>query len=151
MNVLFVCLGNICRSPLGEGILKHLALEAGFDLNVDSAGTIAHHQGEAPDRRSIEIANQHGIDISMQRSRKIETDDYFLFDVIFAMDRTNFANINANRPKDAWPQIQLLRLYDPEADTDLDVPDPYYGGSAGFQNVFTMIKRSCQGFLESKK
>jgi protein-tyrosine phosphatase len=119
MRVLFVCLGNICRSPLGEGVLRHLAQERGLAMEVDSCGTGAWHAGETPDRRSVAVARGRGVDISRQRARQIVTADLEDFDHVFAMDRST-----------------------------LDVPDPYYGGPGGFEHVLTLVWDACEAFLD---
>jgi protein-tyrosine phosphatase len=145
-KILFVCLGNICRSPLGEGIMKYLANQHQLDVKVDSAGTSAYHVGEAPDRRSIRVAYDHHIDISHQKSRKVTKDDFFEFDYIFAMDRNNLANLYDLEPKNSKAKLHVLREFDIESE-DLDVPDPYYGGDSGFDDCYQMIYRSCEQFI----
>ena len=146
MNVLFVCLGNICRSPLGEGIFKHILNND--ECIIDSAGTSAYHVGELPDRRSIDIAQKYGIDITDQRSRKLTSNDFYTFDYIFAMDRSNYKNIKSIEPSDSSCKVYLIRDYD-NIGVGEDVPDPYYGGDSGFDECYAMIKRSCENFLES--
>lgn len=148
-KILFVCLGNICRSPLGHGIMESIAEEHNFPLIVDSAGTSAYHVGEAPDKRSIQVAFDHHIDISSQKSRKVEIADFHKFDFILAMDRQNLANLYDMEPKHSPAQIHLLREFDPDKDS-LDVPDPYYGGINGFINCYEMIDRSCRFFFSEK-
>lgn len=139
-KILMVCLGNICRSPLAEGILQSLVDPT--KIIVDSAGTGGYHLGEKPDHRSIAIAKAHGIDISKQRCRKFDVADFGEFDVIYAMDKSNYANIiakaeNAN-------DVKKVRLLLSEIDgKENQVPDPYYGGPDGFENVFDMIKMAC--------
>ncbi|WP_339710126.1 low molecular weight protein-tyrosine-phosphatase [uncultured Kriegella sp.] len=139
-KILMVCLGNICRSPLAEGILQSLVDPT--KIIVDSAGTGGYHIGEKPDYRSIAIAKEHGIDISKQRCRKFHVADFREFDVIYAMDKSNYANIiakaeNAN-------DVKKVRLLLTEIDgRENQVPDPYYGGADGFENVFNMIKMAC--------
>ncbi|UXX80038.1 low molecular weight phosphotyrosine protein phosphatase [Reichenbachiella carrageenanivorans] len=137
-KVLFVCLGNICRSPLGEAIFNHKV--KGLSMEADSAGTAAYHVGENPDHRSIEVARAHGVPIS-HKARKFVAEDFDRFDYILAMDRNNFRDMKALAAGSA-KNLYLLRGFDPEADGDLDVPDPYYGGYDGFENVFQMVSRS---------
>lgn len=146
-SVLFVCLGNICRSPLAEGVFLHMADEAGISttLTVDSAGTGAWHVGERPDPRSIEVAERHGIELPGQ-ARCVTEDDFRRFDRIIAMDRSNLRDLEAMRPDDATAVVQLLRDHDPEPG-DGEVPDPYYGGDDGFDNVYEMVRRSCHVLL----
>ena len=146
MRVLFVCLGNICRSPIGEGILRHLAHQGGHDaIEVDSAGTGAYHCGEPPDRRAQATARSQGIAIDQQRARQVRSEDFDRFDFILAMDRDNLRALRDLAPGDDGAILRLLRDYDPEGGSD--VPDPYYGGAEGFDNVFRMVERCCRAFL----
>lgn len=143
MKVLMVCLGNICRSPLAEGILKQKFRKENIDGYVDSAGTAAYHAGERPDPRSTEIADMHGIDISHQRARKFAPEDFDRFDRIFAMDRSNHENIlsQARKPSDREKVDLILNMAYPGE--NMQVPDPYYGGDQGFQNVYKMLDLAC--------
>jgi len=146
-RVLFVCLGNICRSPMGHGILEHLTGKAGLgkQIVVDSAGTGAWHIGEPPDPRTIEVARDNGIDIAGQRARKVRDKDFEKFDLIVAMDRENL-RVLKGRSKDGHDgKIRMLREWDPLGPGD--VPDPYFG-EHGFQMVFEMVERSCRALLE---
>ncbi|MHC4924952.1 MAG: low molecular weight protein-tyrosine-phosphatase [Planctomycetota bacterium] len=148
-SVLFVCLGNICRSPLAEGVFRHLVDEAGLGghFDIDSAGTGAWHVGEPPDGRMTMVAEQHGISLD-SRARQVEAEDLDRFDLILAMDRSNLRELQ--RMVDlsgADVRVQLLREYDPAGDGD-EVPDPYYGGATGFEHVYTMVHRSCEALLE---
>ena len=135
-----VCLGNICRSPLAEGILKSKLPNDRF--KVDSAGTAAYHIGNSPDKRSIEVAAQNGIDISDQKARKFLQDDFNCFDKIFVMDRGNLDNIRqmALTPDD-FNKVALLL-------GENEVPDPYYGNENGFKKVFDLIDRACDQLSE---
>ncbi|MDX1647476.1 MAG: low molecular weight protein-tyrosine-phosphatase [Longimicrobiales bacterium] len=149
-SVLFVCLGNICRSPLAEGIFRHLVTEAGLDgrFLVESAGTGAWHVGERPDARAEMVANQHGIELE-SRARQIDESDLQRFDYVIAMDRENLRNIQ--RMADASgseASIHLLREFDPEGGAGDEIPDPYYGGASGFENVYEMVHRSCRALLD---
>jgi protein-tyrosine-phosphatase len=146
MNILFVCLGNICRSPLAEGVFKYLIKEN--EWMVDSAGTSAHHIGEQPDSRSIQVAKTYGIHISNQTSRQIIKTDFYTFNYIFAMDKSNLTHLKSMKPSDARSTIILLRSFD-NINNNSDVPDPYYGGENGFKECFKMIERSCQNFLNN--
>lgn len=141
--LLFVCLGNICRSPLAEGIFRHTLEQAGLAdrVTLDFAGTGAWHAGNPPDPRSIEVAARHGIDISGQRARQVTGGDFSRFDWILAMDRDN---LSALRRKD--PRHPHLRLF--LDNPDRDVPDPYYGGPEGFDRVFEMLEEGSRRFLE---
>lgn len=147
-SVLFVCLGNICRSPLAEGVFRHLATERGQDHNflVDSAGTGAWHVGEHPDRRSVEVAARHGITLN-GRARKVRGEDLQRFDWVVAMDRENLEDLEAlAETHGSRARLHLLREFDSQRTGD-DVPDPYYGGTNGFEVVYQMVRRSCEGLL----
>ena len=136
-----VCLGNICRSPLAEGILKS-KLNPDFFI-VDSAGTSAYHIGELPDHRSIAIAKKNGIDISNQRARKFIANDFNEFDLIYAMDIENYYNIcSLSTNKSNLLKVKLI-LNEINPLKDLSVPDPYYGGDYGFENVYEMLDKAC--------
>ena len=135
-----VCLGNICRSPLAEGILKSLIDPETVD--VDSAGTGGYHVGHPPDQRAVEVARKYGIDISGQRCRKISPEDLRAFDHILVMDRANFADVLALAPDAATRSKVRLLLEDAGAETD-EVPDPYYGGADGFEKVYELIRKAC--------
>ncbi|MGJ8714086.1 MAG: low molecular weight protein-tyrosine-phosphatase [Maribacter stanieri] len=150
MKVLMVCLGNICRSPLAEGILKS-KVDA-TNIYVDSAGTAGYHVGNAPDPRSIKVAHEHGIDISYQVCRKFTVSDFDTFDLIYAMDKSNYGNIiHLARRKEDAEKVKLLLC---ELNTEhIEVPDPYYDAEDGFENVFQMIDKACNiiaARLESK-
>ena len=150
MKVLMVCLGNICRSPLAEGILKS-KVDA-TNIYVDSAGTAGYHVGNAPDPRSIKVAHEHGIDISSQVCRKFTVSDFDTFDLIYVMDKSNYGNIiHLARRKEDAEKVKLLLS---ELNTEhIEVPDPYYDAEDGFENVFQMIDKACNiiaARLESK-
>ncbi len=139
-KILMVCLGNICRSPLAQGILQSMVDPT--KVVVDSAGTGGYHIGENPDPRSIAVAKKHGIDIAKQRCRKFSSNDFSEFDVIYAMDKSNYGNIIAIAENSA--DVKKVRLLLTEIDgVENQVPDPYYGGPDGFENVFTMIEMAC--------
>ncbi len=139
-KILMVCLGNICRSPLAEGILK-----SKVDANkifVDSAGTAGYHKGELPDSRSIAVAKKYGIDITNQRSRQFQISDFDTFDIIYAMDNSNYDNIvKLARNKSDIQKVKLI--LNEISNENLNVPDPYYGGTNGFENVFQMLDKVC--------
>jgi len=142
VKVLMVCLGNICRSPLAEGILKSKV--SSKSIRVDSAGTAAYHIGNLPDSRSIEVAKKHGIDISDQRARVFSVQDFVSYDFIYAMDLANYDNIiqlASNKIDRDKVKLILSELKEGEG---LEVPDPYYGGEDGFENVFQMLDKSCE-------
>lgn len=135
-KILMVCLGNICRSPLAEGILKHKLPNNRFI--VESAGTSNYHIGELPDSRSIDVAKKHGIDITKQRGRQFKVTDFDDYDLIYVMDTSNFDNVMLlARNKNDESKIKLILNV---LDNDLiNVPDPYYGGDYGFENVFNLL------------
>ena len=151
-SLLFVCLGNICRSPLAEGIFLQLVQEAGLAdrFEIDSAGTGAWHVGERPDSRAAMVASRHGVELD-SRARQITDEDLTRFDYVIAMDRENLLNIERLANSSGLEaEIHLLRDYDEEAEGD-DVPDPYYGGASGFETVYEMVHRSCQNLLDRLK
>ncbi len=149
-SVLFVCLGNICRSPLAEGVFRDLVHARGVEhmFEIDSAGTGAWHAGEPPDRRSVAVAASHGVHLE-GRARQVTPRDMEHFDLIVAMDGENLRDLE--RMVDGLPgrapRLGLLRDFDPQGG-GLDVPDPYYGGSAGFETVYDMVHRSCEALLD---
>ncbi|NKQ83715.1 low molecular weight protein-tyrosine-phosphatase [Rhizobium ruizarguesonis] len=147
ISILFVCMGNICRSPLAEGIFGHLVAEAGLTgaFTVASAGTGDWHEGDPPDQRSIGTAKNHGIDISGQRARRIQSRDFMDFDLILAMDRDNLAALKKSAPHGA--NIHLFG--DAALGTGEDIPDPYYGGPEGFELVYTRLLTGCCRLLET--
>lgn len=141
-----VCLGNICRSPLAEGILQSKV--SSDKVLVDSAGTAGYHAGELPDSRSIAVAKKYGIDITSQRSRKFIKEDFANFDVIYAMDSSNYRNI-IELASDASERVKVrLILNESESETTRNVPDPYYGGDQGFENVYQMLDEACDIIVE---
>ena len=142
-----VCLGNICRSPLAQGILES---KVNSDtIFVDSAGTSAYHVGNLPDERSIEVARKYGINITQQRARKFTVNDFDNFDYIYAMDTSNYQNIlMLARDKNDEAKVQLI-LNEIHPNTNKSVPDPYYGGQQGFENVYKMLDEACE--IISKK
>lgn len=147
LRILFVCAGNICRSPLAEGIFRHLVNEAGRgpEFQIDSAGTGGWHQGERPDRRSIATAAGHGVDISGQRARRIEPADFDRFDLILAMDQDNLKNLRRAAPAEALGRLHLFNTL--ALDRGTDIPDPYYGGHEDFEAVYTMLLTGCNALL----
>lgn len=148
-KICFVCLGNICRSPTAEGVFQHLVNERGLEsyFYVDSAGTSAYHIGEPANSKSQWVANQEGIKLH-SKARRFEKADLGEFDLILAMDHENLRNIRQlNGDPENSDKIKLLREFDPQPN-DKAVPDPYYGGMQGFQNVFDVIKRSSKALLD---
>ena len=139
-RILMVCLGNICRSPLAEGILRS---KVNQQIRIDSAGTGGYHVGELPDRRSIAVAKKNGIDITDQRCRKFVVDDFDLFDLIYVMDRSNYEDVLALARTDHDRSKVKMILDELFPDEYVDVPDPYYGGDRGFDNVYMMLDKAC--------
>ena len=142
-----VCLGNICRSPLAEGILKSKVNNTLFF--VDSAGTAAYHVGNLPDERSIIVANKYGIDITNQKARKFTVKDFDTFDVIYAMDASNFQNILMIARNNEDVQKVKMILNETYPNKNVSVPDPYYGGNIGFKNVYKMLDEACTVIAEN--
>lgn len=145
MNILMVCLGNICRSPLAQGILELKA--SANTVFVDSAGTAGYHQGELPDSRSIKVAKAHGIDITNQRSRKFEVSDFDKFDIIYAMDSNNEIDIHKLARDDNDKLKVKLILNVLEDSSHKNVPDPYYGEKDGFEKVYNMLAKACDNIV----
>jgi len=141
--ILFVCLGNICRSPLSEGAFRQAAAEAGLDVEIDSAGTGAWHVGKAPDPRAIRTARTHGVDISGLRARQIRAEDFRRFTHIFALDHDNLSAIQRLAPSDGRAEIGLL-LDLVEEHAGQAVVDPYYGDEAGFETSWTDVRAAAQ-------
>jgi protein-tyrosine phosphatase len=144
MKILMICLGNICRSPLAEGIMQHLVKQEGLDWEVDSAGTGNWHVGQGPDKRSVRTAREHGIDISQQVCRLFSISDFDTFDYILVMDKSNLANILAFARNDGdIKKVEMLL-------GDKIVPDPYYD-DAQFEPVFKLIEQGCRDFIKKHK
>lgn len=149
IGVLFVCAGNICRSPTAEGVFRHQARRAGAldDLDVDSAGTTGYHTGEAPDRRSAAAALKRGYDLSALRARQVAGDDFARFDYVLAMDRSNLADLKLLRPRDFGGRLGLFLDFAPSLH-GREVPDPYYGGVRGFEDVLDLVEAAAAGLLQ---
>ena len=145
MKILMVCLGNICRSPIAEGILKHKTKH--LNVTVDSAGTAGYHIGKLPDERSIEIANKYAIDISNQKARQFSRADFDKFDIIYAMDTNNFTHLTslAENQNERDKIRMILNEINPESFDS--VPDPYYGGDNGFHIVYKMLDKACNKII----
>ena len=141
-KILMVCLGNICRSPLAQGILES---KVDTDLvYIDSAGTAAYHVGNLPDKRSIEVAKKYDINITNQRARKFAVKDFEEFDYIYAMDDSNYHNILKLARNAADEKKVKMILNETHPNKNLSVPDPYYGGNQGFENVYNMLDEACE-------
>lgn len=149
ISVLFVCLGNICRSPLAEGVFRDKVKKAALDgsFEIDSCGTSAYHIGEQSDPRSRANAVENGVYLDHQ-ARQFVKADFSDFDYILPMDASNYRNVIRLEPVDTKAQVILMRDFDAEGSGE-DVPDPYYGGERGFQDVFDILDRSAQALLDS--
>lgn len=150
LRLCFVCLGNICRSPIGEGVMRHLLREAGLEpqVEVDSAGTAGYHAGEPPDARARAAGRRFGVEVT-GTARQFRRADFARFDYVLAMDRTNFEDLSELSPDAAARQkLHLLRSFDPEAPPGASVPDPYYGGDDDFDDVVRICLSACSRLLE---
>ncbi len=148
MKVLFVCLGNICRSPTAEAVFRHVLTHEGEGLRIeiDSAGTHGYHIGEPPDVRTQAAARRRGIDMSGLRARQVHAADFEEFDLILAMDRENLAELKRRSPARLHDRLRLFLEY--TSLTDREVPDPYYGGEAGFEQVLDLVEKASRGLLD---
>lgn len=149
IKILFVCMGNICRSPTAEGVFRHQVSKAGQTDNIiiDSAGTHDYHIGSSPDRRAQQAALQRGYDLGSLRGRQVGTRDFHEFDYILAMDRENLANLFRVCPPQEQHKLKLFMEFSREF-SEREVPDPYYGGNQGFENVLNMVEDAASGLLE---
>jgi len=149
VSVLFVCMGNICRSPTAEGVFRHVVEEAGLAdrIKVDSAGTHAYHIGEPADRRARAAAERRGISLEGIAARRVRDEDFAGFDYIVAMDRLNHVTLVDQADAEHHDKIRLFLEY--SAGREDDVPDPYYGGSAGFERVLDLVEEASRGLLET--
>lgn len=149
MKVLMVCLGNICRSPLAQGILEHKVKKKGLDWVVDSVGTGGGHVGMGPDDRSLQVALKHGIDISTQEARRIRYRDIKEFDLIYCMDSNNYVNVrDMCHTLEEEDKVKLI-MDESDPGKKMEVPDPYYGGNSGFEKIFQMLDRACDAIIKN--
>ena len=148
MKILMVCLGNICRSPLAEGILQDMANKAGLNWVVDSAGTANYHVCEPPHHLSQKVAKMNGINISNQQCRQFKAADMMEFDMIYAMDQSNYNNIKETAGKYWNPDKVNLLLNELYPGENLEVPDPWYGGEEGFHEVFKLLSEACKKIVQ---
>jgi protein-tyrosine phosphatase len=142
-----VCTGNICRSPTAEGVLAAKAAARGMRLRVDSAGTLDYHAGEPPDARAMKHARRRGYDLGKQRARQIRAADFHEFDYILAMDSGHLRLLQAAAPREAKARLSLFLSVSADR-REQDVPDPYYGGDAGFESVLDMVEEACDRWLD---
>jgi len=149
MKVLMVCLGNICRSPLADGILRHKVNKLKLNIEVDSAGTANYHEGEAPDRRMIETARLRGIDISILKARQFKKNDFQIFDQIYVMDQNNYRNVIQLADTETEKDKVKLLLQAINNYQALEVPDPYYGNQDDFDEVYNMVDRATDAIIDA--
>ncbi len=157
INILFVCMGNICRSPTAEGFMARQMSGSAYQdqLSIDSAGTHSYHIGFSPDPRAIDTAAQYGVQLDHLRARKVRSEDFFNFDLILAMDRANLTNLKAVRPADSTATLELMLAYHPDdcpnsrsgGGSD-EVPDPYYGEIDGFDYMCGLLDAATAGLLK---
>ncbi|MCF6253893.1 MAG: low molecular weight phosphotyrosine protein phosphatase [Thiomicrorhabdus sp.] len=149
VSVLFVCLGNICRSPTAHGVFRKLVREAGLEelIEIDSAGTAAFHVGKAPDTRSTLVAKARGVEMADLRARQVDLGDFYQYDYVLAMDEANFFNLKEMALPEHDDKIKLFLEYTREY-PETEVPDPYYGGAQGFDHVFDLVESASKGLLQ---
>ncbi|MBM7454730.1 protein-tyrosine phosphatase [Oceanisphaera litoralis] len=145
ISVLMICMGNICRSPTAEAVLRHQAARAGVEMIIDSAGTIGYHSGAEPDRRARAAGERRGYDFGGISARQVKSDDFIRFDLILAADHSNLADLRAQCPAEHQHKLTLLPSY--AEGSEQEVPDPYYGGDQGFERVLDLIESACKGLL----
>jgi protein-tyrosine phosphatase len=152
VSVLFVCLGNICRSPTAHGVFRNLVIQAGLDdrIEIDSAGTAAFHIGKSPDGRSAAVALERGIDVADLRARKVDFGDFYVYDYILAMDDANYSNLIDMALPEHVDKVQMFLDYT-QYFSESEVPDPYFGGAQGFDHVFDLVESASLGLLEHIK
>jgi protein-tyrosine phosphatase len=150
VRVLFICMGNICRSPTAEAVFREVVRREarGFDVHVDSAGTHAYHVGEPPDSRAVVAARRRGIAMESLRARVVNREDFLRFDYLLAMDQQNLEHLQRLAPAGHQARIQLFLDYAPEAGLS-EVPDPYYGGDTGFEQVLDLVEAASRGLLST--
>jgi len=146
-HVLFVCLGNICRSPTAKAVFDPKFQQAALPLETDSAGTTGYHAGSPPDPRAQRIARRWGVDISAERARVVTSEDFARFDAILVMDRSNLDELRALRPADSNSRLELVMSLAPDYGVE-EVPDPYYGGADGFRRVIDMLEAAADSLIE---
>ena len=146
-SILFVCLGNICRSPMAEGVFRHVADSRGLSFDIDSAGTSSWHIGNPPDERAQRATAERGIDISGLQARQVSPDDFGRFDLVIAMDDANLAKLRSQAPGDAHDRICLFLDF-ASGISVREVPDPYYGGEEGFDHVLDLIEAAARGLAD---
>jgi protein-tyrosine phosphatase len=153
VSVLFVCMGNICRSPTAQGVFMHLVREQGLEelIGIDSAGTVSYHVGRSPDSRAQKAAGSRGYDLSEFRARLVSPTDCELFDYIVVMDETNMLDVRSVVPKSCWEKIHLFMDFDQSGRKGREVPDPYSGGANDFERVLDLVEKAASGLLNHIK
>ena len=148
VSVLFVCMGNICRSPTAQGVFEQLVADNNLTdiIQIDSAGTHAYHIGEGPDERASAAALKRGVDLSSQQARRVSPDDFQEFDYVIAMDSSNFGDLASNCPPEHEAKLRLFLEFAADLEVN-EVPDPYYGGTTGFERVLDLIEQASAGLL----
>jgi protein-tyrosine phosphatase len=148
INILFICMGNICRSPSAEGFFANALEDSAYKdlISIDSAGTHSYHVGYEPDSRAIDMAAKFGVEIGHLRARKVKTADFKDFDLIIAMDRSNYANLQSIQPSGSGASLKMMMNYHPERQPE-EVPDPYYGGIDGFRYMCELLEAATAGLL----
>ncbi len=149
ISILFVCMGNICRSPTAEGVFRYHANEAGLSdrVFIDSAGTHAYHVGEPPDRRAVAAAERRGVSLQDLQARRVSDEDFDRFDYIIAMDEDNVARLQEQGSPEHHSKVRLFLEF--SSSGEQEVPDPYYGGAAGFERVLDLVEDASRGLLET--
>lgn len=148
-SVLFVCLGNLCRSPTAHAIFEHKVARSKLKVHIDSAGTSGFHVGSLPDRRTCEAGESRGYNFAGQRSRAVKDDDFEHFDLILAMDKSNHGDLLERCPEQHQHKVHLFLQY--AGHTEKEVPDPYYGGRGGFELVLDLVEQGCDGLIQKLK
>ena len=150
VSILFVCMGNICRSPTAQGVFSRLVEEAGLSdvIGIDSAGTVSFHVGRPPDARAQRAASERGYNLSEYRARLVNARDCELFDYILVMDETNMLDVRSMIPQSCWNKLHMFLDFDPSGRKGREVPDPYSGGSDDFERVLNLVERAAVGLLE---
>lgn len=148
VKVMFVCMGNICRSPTAHGVFRQLVEESGYahDIYIESSGTHAYHVGESPDRRAQQTARSRGLDLSDLRAQKVRSEDFENFDYILAMDYDNHSILDSQCPQAHKPKLHMFLEF-AQGVSETEVPDPYYGGASGFDHVFDLVENGSRGLL----
>ncbi|NOR41106.1 MAG: low molecular weight phosphotyrosine protein phosphatase [Gammaproteobacteria bacterium] len=148
VNILFVCMGNICRSPTAQGVFEFLVENEKLSdrIRIESAGTHAYHIGEKPDERASAAAMKRGVDLSTQKARRVTAEDFEEFDYVLAMDRSNYEDLEGICPPEHLPKLHLFLEFSPDLGV-IEVPDPYYGGATGFERVLDLIEQAAEALL----